>query len=235
MTDERIIAPEEGERLTAAEYVLGVLGAAERHQAQQRLAHDQAFASAVAFWEERLGVLADAVAPVAPPDRAWSRIARAVRMPDPSRPRESLWQSLAFWRSFAIGAAALAAASIGGLTFVAISPPRAPLLATLGTSSGQPTFVAANNAGGTSLTVVPAALLTQDPRAMELWLIPAGDKPHSLGLISPARPVRIDVPRELAARMTPDTALAVSMEPPGGSPTGQPTGPVIASGKLASL
>jgi len=82
---------------------------------------------------------------------------------------------------------------------------------------------------------VPAALLTQDPRAMELWLIPAGDKPHSLGLISPARPVRIDVPRELAARMTPDTALAVSMEPPGGSPTGQPTGPVIASGKLASL
>jgi len=235
MTDERTIAPEEGERLTAAEYVLGVLGAAERHQAQQRLAHDQAFASAVAFWEERLGVLADAVAPVAPPDRAWSRIARAVRMPDPSQPRESLWQSLAFWRSFAIGAAALAAASIGGLTFVAISPPRPPLLATLGTSSGQPTFVAAINAGGTSLTVVPAALLTQDPRAMELWLIPAGDKPHSLGLISPARPVRIDVPRELAARMTPDTALAVSMEPPGGSPTGQPTGPVIASGKLASL
>ena len=235
MTDERTLAPEEGERLTAAEYVLGVLGAAERHQAQQRLAHDQAFASAVAFWEERLGVLADAVAPVAPPDRAWSRIARAVRMPDPSQPRESLWQSLAFWRSFAIGAAALAAASIGGLTFVAISPPRAPLLATLGTSSGQPTFVAAINAGGTSLTVVPAALLTQDPRAMELWLIPAGDKPHSLGLISPARPVRIDVPRELAARMTPDTALAVSMEPPGGSPTGQPTGPVIASGKLASL
>ena len=235
MTDERIIAPEEGERLTAAEYVLGVLGAAERRQAQQRLAHDEAFASEVAFWEERLGVLADAVAPVAPPDRAWSRIARAVRMPDPSQPRESLWQSLAFWRSFAIGAAALAAASIGGLTFVAISPPRPPLLATLGTSSGQPTFVAAINAGGTSLTVVPAALLTQDPRAMELWLIPAGDKPHSLGLISPARPVRIDVPRELAARMTPDTALAVSMEPPGGSPTGQPTGPVIASGKLASL
>ena len=235
MTDERTSAQEEGERLTAAEYVLGVLGAAERRQALQRLAHDQAFASEVAFWEERLGVLADAVAPVAPPDRAWSRIARAVRMPDPSQPRESLWRSLAFWRSFAIGSAALAAASIGGLTFVAISPPRAPLLATLGTSSGQPTFVAAINAGGTSLTVVPAALLTQDPRAMELWLIPAGDKPHSLGLISPARPVRIDVPRELAARMTPDTALAVSMEPPGGSPTGQPTGPVIASGKLASL
>src|SRR5215471_4672986 len=227
MTDERTVAQEEADKLAAAEYVLGVLGAAERRQAQQRLAHDQAFTAEVAFWEERFGVLADAVAPVAPPDRVWSRIARAVRLPDPSKPRESLWQSLAFWRSFAIGAAALAAASIGALTFVEISPPRPALLATLGTSSGQPVFMAAINAGGSSVMVIPAALLTPDPRAMELWLIPAGDKPHSLGLISPGQPRRIEVPRDLLARLTADTALAVSMEPPGGSPTGQPTGPVI--------
>ncbi len=235
MTDDRTIIREEGDRLVAAEYVLGVLGAAERRQAQQRLAHDQAFASEVAFWEERLGGLADAVVPVAPPDQTWNRIARAVRVRDPSASRESLWQSLVFWRSFAIGSAALAAASIGVLTFIEISPPRPPLLATLGASNGQPSFVAAVNAGGTSLLVVPAALLTSDQRAMELWLIPAGDRPHSLGLIEPGQPVRLDVPRDLAARLTADAALAVSMEPPGGSPTGQPTGPVIASGKLTSL
>jgi anti-sigma-K factor RskA len=236
MTDDRTIIPEDGDRLVAAEYVLGVLGAAERRQAQQRLAHDQAFANEVAFWEERLGGLTDAVAPVAPPDRAWTRIARAVRLRDPSTARESLWQSLAFWRSFAIGSAALAAASIGALTFMAISPVSRPsLLATLSASSGQPNFVAAVSAGGTSLMVVPAALLTSDQRAMELWLIPAGDKPHSLGLIEPGRPVRLNVPRDLVARITSDAALAVSMEPPGGSPTGQPTGPVIASGKLTSL
>jgi anti-sigma-K factor RskA len=29
--------------------------------------------------------------------------------------------------------------------------------------------------------------------------------------------------------------LAVSLEPPGGSPTGAPTGPVIATGKLTNL
>ena len=83
--------------------------------------------------------------------------------------------------------------------------------------------------------IVPAALLTSDPRAMELWLIPAGDKPHSLGLIEPGQPVRLDVPRDLVARINADATLAVSMEPPGGSPTGQPTGPVVASGKLTSL
>jgi anti-sigma-K factor RskA len=68
-----------------------------------------------------------------------------------------------------------------------------------------------------------------------LWLIPAGDKPHSLGLIEPGRPVHLDVPRELAGRLTVDAALAVTMEPPGGSPTGEPTGPIVASGKLTSL
>jgi anti-sigma-K factor RskA len=236
MTDDRTIIQEEGDKLVAAEYVLGVLGAAERRQAQQRLAHDQAFADEVAFWEERLGSFADAVAPVAPPARAWTRIARAVKARDPSTARESLWHSLTFWRSFALGSAALAAASIGALTFIEISPvARPPMLATLGASNGQPTFVAAVNAGGTSLMVVPAALLTADPRAMELWLIPPGDKPHSLGLIEPGRPVHLDVPRELAGRLTADAALAVTMEPPGGSPTGQPTGPVVASGKLTSL
>ena len=32
-----------------------------------------------------------------------------------------------------------------------------------------------------------------------------------------------------------NAVLAVSLEPPGGSPTGLPTGPVIGTGKLTSL
>jgi len=68
-----------------------------------------------------------------------------------------------------------------------------------------------------------------------LWLIPPRDKPHSLGLIDPSRPVRINVPKSLLPQVNSNAMLAVSLEPPGGSPTGQPTGPVIANGKLASL
>ena len=135
MTDDRTIIQEEGDKLVAAEYVLGVLGAAERRQAQQRLAHDQAFADEVAFWEERLGAFADGVAPVAPPDRTWSRIARKIKARDPSAPSESLWQSLIFWRSFAIGSAALAVASIGALTYGASSSRHTVLLERKRTSS----------------------------------------------------------------------------------------------------
>ena len=70
---------------------------------------------------------------------------------------------------------------------------------------------------------------------MELWLIPEGEKPHSLGLIDPDKPVTISVPENLLPKVNQSAVLAVSLEPPGGSPTGQPTGPVIANGKLAAL
>ena len=112
---------------------------------------------------------------------------------------------------------------------------RAPLMATLAGSSGQPNFVAAVTATGDNLVVVPATLLTNDPRAIELWLILPNQRPRSLGLIQPGQPIRLTIPPDLAGRLTADAALAVSLEPPGGSPTGQPTGPVIASGKLTSM
>jgi anti-sigma-K factor RskA len=239
MSDDPTLAPAQGDGLTAAEYVLGVLDPGERRRAQRRLAHDQAFANEVAFWNERLGAFADSVEPVHPPPEIWRRIARSLRIPDSAAPRESLWQSLAFWRSFAIGAAALAAASIGILTFNEISPPpRPPLVAALAGTAGQPSFLAAVNARGTNLTVVPAALVpgADAQHSVELWLLPAGDTtPRALGLIEASRPVRLDVPRELTPRLTAEAALAVSIEPLGGSKTGRPTGPVVASGKLASL
>jgi anti-sigma-K factor RskA len=153
--------------------------------------------------------------------------------------RGGLWQSLAFWRSFAIGSAALAAACLAALIYLGttIAPERAPLLATLGQKSGQPGFVAAIGSGG-SLVIVPASLLTADQKSMELWLIPAAGgqpRPRSLGLIAPSQPVRITVPASLAPLITPDASLAVSLEEPGGSKTGLPSNDIIAVGKLTNL
>jgi anti-sigma-K factor RskA len=234
MSTDDTIDPADGGNILAAEYVLGVLGADERREVERRLAQEPALASEVAFWEERLGGLADAIAPVPPPAQVWSRIEAAVSSPA-ARPA-SVWQSLAFWRSFGIASATLAAASIAGLAYIGLVPSRQPpLMATLTGAAGQPNFVAAVTATGNSLVVVPAALLTNDPRAIELWLVLPNQRPQSLGLIQPGQPIRLTIPPELADHLTPDAALAISLEPPGGSPTGQPTGPVIASGKLTNL
>jgi anti-sigma-K factor RskA len=235
MSDDHTIDPADGGKVIAAEYVLGVIGAEERREIERRLAHEPALAAEVAFWEERLGVLADAVAPVAPPQHIWSQIEAAIQSPQAAR-RTSLWQSLAFWRGFGIASATLAAATIAALVYIELVPAtRTPLIATLSGSGGQPNVVA--TVTGNNLLVVPASLLTNDPRAIELWLILPGpdQRPHSLGLIEPGQAIRLEIPPDLTARLTPEATLAISLEPPGGSPTGQPTGPVIASGKLTRL
>lgn len=221
--------------LLAAEYVLGVLDRDARRDFEARLAREPDLAAHVAFWEARLGGLADGVAPATPPARAWDAIAAAVSV-RPRRAAGGLWESLGFWRWLAVGTSALAVASLAALVYVTVLPaPRAPLLAKLDASGGAAGFVAAVTAGGESVLVVPAAFVAPDQRALELWIIPPGGRPHSLGLIERGAPVRITVPKELIAHMGADAVLAVSLEPPGGSPTGLPTGPVVANGKLARL
>jgi anti-sigma-K factor RskA len=82
---------------------------------------------------------------------------------------------------------------------------------------------------------VPAAANIPADRVAELWLIPADGKPRSLGLLRADRPVTLALSPNLAGQATAAAVLAVSLEPPGGSPTGAPTGPVIGQGKLINL
>jgi len=235
------IAPEDESRVLAAEYVLGVLSAEERRAVERRMAEDASFAREVGEWEERLGGMASYVTPATPPAQTWLRIQASLGEQLGAAAPVSIWQSVAFWRSFSIGSSVLAAACVAALVYVGmrpapIAPPRAPLLATLtGTQTKQPNFVAAIGSDGRSLTIVPAALLTADKRSMELWLIPQGGKPASLGLISAGQPVQLNLPPALLKQVGSGATLAVSLEPLGGSPTGQPTGEVIAHGSLARL
>jgi anti-sigma-K factor RskA len=67
-------------------------------------------------------------------------------------------------------------------------------------------------------------------RSLELWALPRDGKPKSLGVIGTAQraELRLDAPADKSLGSVP--ALAISLEPQGGSPTGQPTGPVLYSG-----
>jgi anti-sigma-K factor RskA len=82
------------------------------------------------------------------------------------------------------------------------------------------------------LTLVAAGAMPSDPeRSNELWVIPADGKPRSLGVVPRPR-MHLDLSDAIARQMHDGVTLAVSIEPIGGSPTGGPTGAVIASGKL---
>jgi anti-sigma-K factor RskA len=79
----------------------------------------------------------------------------------------------------------------------------------------------------------PAALASG--RDAELWLIPPGGKPLSLGVIARTKPTSVNLRPDLLAQLSARALLAVSVEPRGGSPTGQPTGPVVAKGAISGV
>ena len=219
------------DELLAAEYALGVLDGTDRAIAEQRIVRDRRFAHLVAAWEQRLAPWTAEIPEMLPPPQLWNRIASAL---PPQAPRAGLWHSLAFWRGLSLAAGALAAACVAALIYFGAFTQTEPFVATI-EGGGQRHFVATIDAKRGTVAIIPAAFRSDATRVPELWLIPPDGKPRSVGLLRADAPVMLTLPGELAGLVKNNAVLAVSLEPPGGSITGLPTGPVIGSGKLTNL
>lgn len=72
----------------------------------------------------------------------------------------------------------------------------------------------------------------REARALEMWLVAGDNAPVSLGVWPKGQANAVlDIPADLALQMA-GGVLAVSDEPEGGSPTGAPTGDVLAVGQV---
>jgi anti-sigma-K factor RskA len=218
----------------AAEYVLGVLDNRTRAAVERRIARESGFAALVEAWQMKLVPWTDDVAPVQPPLDVWNRISAALPPQRPARQSAGLWRSVMLWRWLTAGAGALAIASLFALFVVTNQPARQPLMASID-GGGHRHFVVTIDPASDTVVVLPAAYSADPARVPELWLIAPGDKPRSLGVVRADAATTITIPAALRALATSQAALAVSLEPPGGSTTGAPTGPVIAQGKLTAL
>jgi anti-sigma-K factor RskA len=231
------------DRALAAELALGVLDGAERVAAQARLAADPAFAAEVARWTAWLAPLALAYPEVAPPAALEARVLAAIDSPG-ATPRDAAPRTR--WRrrglvALAGLAAALVALLLGPLRAPPPLPPpaptrAAPLLAALVVPAGAEApgrAPLAATVDRTSGEIRVAAATVPRGRSAELWAIAAGGAPVALGLLAPDAPTRLTVAPARRALLRPGTTLAVSIEPPGGSPGTAPTGPVVAAGALA--
>ena len=234
-------APEGEDRPLAGEYVLGVLDASERAEAQRRIAAEPAFARAVEWWEGRLAHLAERIAPVEPPAGLWPRIAGLIGV---AGPRPPAWKDVRLWQGGAAGAVAVAMMSVAAFVLIprparppAVAPatpkPAAAEVAIIADpTTNKPALVATLDHAGGRLILTPVAMKMPAGREAELWIIPEGQKAISLGVIPSDAPKAIAVPQGLTGAGTYSATLAVTDEPPGGSPTGVATGQVRAAGKF---
>jgi anti-sigma-K factor RskA len=67
----------------------------------------------------------------------------------------------------------------------------------------------------------------------ELWALPEGGAPVSLGVLPHTGERRVILTAAQRAALSNSKQIAVSLEPDGGSPTGAPTGPVLLVAPLA--
>jgi len=237
--------------LRAAEYVLGTLDAGERAAFELERTLDPATEAALRGWERRLSPLARAVPAVRPGPELWGRIAAA--LPSGGAGREgaphhdaslaaaageslrALTRQVRFWRRATVAAAGAAGLAAAGLALVLagplrpVPPPGGRSVAVVTSGGDLPALIVSVDAARGTVRVRPLAARAPADRSLELWYIGAGAAPRPLGLVG-TEPARLALPSE--AGSAEGGTLAVSVEPPGGSPTGQPTGPVVYTGKL---
>ncbi len=235
----------------AGEYVLGCLALEDRQDVERRLAREPALQAAVDAWERRLLPLTSLAPAVEPSAELWTRIERQLdgltptaqaapghrdRRPAKGGPAgwSAWWNHLALWRGLA--AAGVAAALLFGLRPGLLGHGGAPqYVVVLVAPGGQaPGWVVQVKGPGQAELAAIERIAAPSGRALELWT-KADDwaAPVSLGLVRPGEPIRLQLGSLPATQ--PNQLFEITLEPPTGSPTGLPTGPIQSIGRAVQL
>lgn len=236
----------------AAEYVLGVLDHATRERVAARIAREPAFAATVDAWDAHFDAWTQRVSPVAPGVHVWPRVRTALGWSpvDTGKPT-SRWQDIRTWQAATALAASIAAVAV--LFALRERPAPPPLIVArpvqvpapapvprpvtvLARDDGSTAWVASIDASTGSVHMVPVpAPADAAGRANELWIIPAGQAPISLGRLSSDATQTVELPAAARAALRIGATLAVTLEPPVGIPHAAPTGPIIGRGVIEHL
>jgi anti-sigma-K factor RskA len=217
--------------ILAGEYVLGVLDAADAGEVADALATHAELRRAVAFWEEQLHPLSQFASAAEPPPGVWQAIERRITEAVPKPAAQRFWNNIALWRWSTAGSVAAAAALA---LWIALTPAPGPSFVAVlhSPQQDQASWVATAGRHGLLVHAVTGAA-PPAARAFELWAIaPGATRPRSLGVIPPNGELKLGaLPPDLRDGAT----LAISIEPLGGSPTQQPTGPVVFVGSVKAV
>ena len=218
----------ERRRALAADYAIGLMPPTARKRFEHLLQNDAPLRAELARWNTHLSQLTEPLLEQPVPDHVWQAIVARIEPQTLHVPaRRPFWS----WVRLSALACSLLIALTVGLLYNRDS---VQYKATLLSGTAQPGL--SIEAHSDYLAVRPLELAAVDGgRSLELWAIPVEGKPVSLGLIPRDGDGRIVLSQSQQQLIRIPVVLAVSLEPQGGSPTGQPTGSVLYQGPLASL
>jgi anti-sigma-K factor RskA len=233
--------------MAAAELALGLLDGEDRAHALRRMLAEHGFAQEVERWRKHFAALFDLWPAMEAPRGVLARVEQSIDGPPvvpamPAPAKRSLFWPVAAGLSSVAAAAMLVVIVTRPISVpgpvphpVPVAAAHAPILvASIDRGKAGAPVTAVYDPNSAALRLTPAVLAESD-RSAELWVIAGDGVPHSLGLLKPSGASSFTVSHDNRARLAAGSVLAVSIEPVGGSPTGLPTGPVVAKGALAPV
>lgn len=218
----------EAREALAAEFALGTLRGRARARFESMMASDRALGEAVARWETAITPLAQGVAPVEPPARVWRAIESRI---SPQRPA-----ALSYWRPFAMVSGGVATVLLAFVLWTFQAPHNEPdFVAVLTAPDSVPRMVVSMHQPDMLKVRMVKPWKAKEGMGLELWVMPKDGKPRSLGMVKNDMGETVMHVTHSDPRVNDAVAFAVSMEPMSGSPTGQPSGPVLCSGAIAPV
>ncbi|UWR00015.1 anti-sigma factor [Rhodobacteraceae bacterium S2214] len=216
----------------AAEYVLRVLPDDAHRAAAARAASDPEFAAQVREWEDRLAPLTDEIMPVTPSGIAKSDLMERLFGVDPA---PGLLGRVGFWKGLTVVLSGAAIAStlilFGPTEPVAVGP---TYVSELAAENDDLRILAVYDVGAENIQITRTSGAANDGRSLQLWCLVDGVEPRPVGVLTDDPTATIRLPAAWFDGVD-NWSLAVSDEPLGGSPTGLPTGDVLAVAEMTRL
>jgi anti-sigma-K factor RskA len=222
----------------ADEYVLGLVEAADAAEIEVAMERDAELRAAIAASRDRFLQLDTGVAPVAATEELWQRIDAALpaqqnRTGAPSAILSANDNLRNGWRMAAVSAIAATFVLAIGLAYSLTRTVEPLVVAVLINEAGEVQAVVEDFGNEQTTIRMLADFTVPEDKTIQVWTLPSREMgPVSLGLIDGVRSARLDGPSLPTPRN--DQLYEITLEQAGGSPTGRPTGPILAKG-LAKL
>jgi anti-sigma-K factor RskA len=221
----------------AGEYVLGLLSPSERVAIEHDAARDETLAAAIASWQDRLTPLGTAIAPLEASPLLWERIdasveQRTAAVAAASSAAMNSWMRLLRWQIR--GIVAVAVAAVVAIVVVLPRQPAQRFVAVLQSEQKAPGWLVEADAKGRLKLEPLVATPLPDGRVLQFWTKgPDETAPTSLGIVPIDR--NTDIKIAALSRVVAGQLFELTVEPPGGSTTGRPTGPILYVGRAVAL